>query len=199
MRKLKNKEGFSLIEILLILGVIVTLSIVVFMVYSKVDRQYELAKVSEIVSESKALVAHYDSIENLVDQNNSADFREQYTEDFKKIIADKKSKYISTNQSTLYHTSMGNFFIEGEYRYPYVLFFQTKTGDDCFNLVKLIQGHSEAILTQSGELKPVSDKEILAACTPEKGNEENFMYNFDFILNDTTGAHIGFTGKNNQW
>lgn len=196
--KLKNKSGFSLIEILLVLGVIAVLSVVSFFVYTKTERHLELSKVSEIISESKALVVHYDSMEHLVDQTNSSDFRNQYIDDFKKIIADKKSKYISAEQSTLYYTEMGNFFIEGQYRYPYVLFFQTKTGDDCFNLVKLIQGHSEAILTQSGELKPVSDKEILAACTPEKGNEDQFMYNFDFILNDTTGAHIGFIGKQNQ-
>lgn len=172
--KTKSKKGFSLLEILLVLGIIASLIVAAFIVYPKIQSsqraEMEAKNISTIISGVRSL---YAGKQNFIGLNNTVAINADIIP--VSMLPDKTSSSTIVNQFKgnvrLY---VSNFGIGGVPNSSFTLIYSDIPAEECIKILTTVTGDMGGVSINSNRVKeigdPINREDVAKYCSEGKNN-----------------------------
>lgn len=181
MRKLKNK-GFSLVEMLIVLAIILIISVAAFFIYKNVSQKSDLNKEVEHLSLIKSSL---DSIQRLDKTTLDADFFKSI-----EISSDNKGNIYDTWKSPIAISKSANSFLF------YDISYSNMNKYNCINLSNEFKNIFQKITINSNDMSKFTVSDLTNACSSEESNTIVFS-NFKKVEGDSASNSDSKSGSDN--
>lgn len=181
MRKLKNK-GFSLVEMLIVLAIILIISVAAFFIYKNVSQKSALNKEVEHLSLIKSSL---DSIQRLDKTTLDADFFKSI-----EISSDNKGNIYDTWKSPIAISKSENSSLF------YDISYSNMNKYNCINLSNEFKNIFQKITINSNDMSKFTVSDLTNACSSEESNTIVFS-NFKKVDGDSASNSDSKSGSDN--
>lgn len=181
MRKLKNK-GFSLVELLIVLAIILIISVAAFFIYKNVSQKSDLNKEVEHLSLIKSSL---DSIQRLDKTTLDADFFKSI-----EISSDNKGDIYDTWKSPIAISKSANSSLF------YDISYSNMNKYNCINLSNEFKNIFQKITINSNDMSKFTVSDLTNACSSEESNTIVFS-NFKKVEGDSASNSDSKSGSDN--
>lgn len=181
MRKLKNK-GFSLVEMLIVLAIILIISVAAFFIYKNVSQKSALNKEVEHLSLIKSSL---DSIQRLDKTTLDADFFKSI-----EISSDNKGNIYDTWKSPIAISKSANSSLF------YDISYSNMNKYNCINLSNEFKNIFQKITINSNDMSKFTVSDLTNACSSEESNTIVFS-NFKKVDGDSASNSDSKSGSDN--
>lgn len=181
MRKLKNK-GFSLVEMLIVLAIILIISVAAFFIYKNVSQKSDLNKEVEHLSLIKSSL---DSIQRLDKTTLDADFFKSI-----EISSDNKGDIYDTWKSPIAISKSANSSLF------YDISYSNMNKYNCINLSNEFKNIFQKITINSNDMSKFTVSDLTNACSSEESNTIVFS-NFKKVEGDSASNSDSKSGSDN--
>lgn len=181
MRKLKNK-GFSLVEMLIVLAIILIISVAAFFIYKNVSQKSDLNKEVEHLSLIKSSL---DSIQRLDKTTLDADFFKSI-----EISSDNKGDIYDTWKSPIAISKSANSSLF------YDISYSNMNKYNCINLSNEFKNIFQKITINSNDMSKFTISDLTNACSSEESNTIVFS-NFKKVEGDSASNSDSKSGSDN--
>lgn len=181
MRKLKNK-GFSLVEMLIVLAIILIISVAAFFIYKNVSQKSALNKEVEHLSLIKSSL---DSIQRLDKTTLDADFFKSI-----EISSDNKGNIYDTWKSPIAISKSANSSLF------YDISYSNMNKYNCINLSNEFKNIFQKITINSNDMSKFTVSDLTNACSSEESNTIVFS-NFKKVEGDSASNSDSKSGSDN--
>lgn len=181
MLKLKNK-GFSLVEMLIILAIILIISVAAFFIYKNVSQKSDLNKEVEHLSFIKSSL---DSIQRLDKTTLDADFFKSI-----EISSDNKGNIYDTWKSPIAISKSANSSLF------YDISYSNMNKYNCINLSNEFKNIFQKITINSNDMSKFTVSDLTNACSSEESNTIVFS-NFKKVEGDSASNSDSKSGSDN--
>lgn len=181
MRKLKNK-GFSLVEMLIVLAIILIISVAAFFIYKNVSQKSDLNKEVEHLSLIKSSL---DSIQRLDKTTLDADFFKSI-----EISSDNKGNIYDTWKSPIAISKSANSSLF------YDISYSNMNKYNCINLSNEFKNIFQKITINSNDMSKFTVSDLTNACSSEESNTIVFS-NFKKVEGDSASNSDSKSGSDN--
>lgn len=181
MRKLKNK-GFSLVEMLIVLAIILIISVAAFFIYKNVSQKSALNKEVEHLSLIKSSL---DSIQRLDKTTLDADFFKSI-----EISSDNKGNIYDTWKSPITISKSANSSLF------YDISYSNMNKYNCINLSNEFKNIFQKITINSNDMSKFTVSDLTNACSSEESNTIVFS-NFKKVDGDSASNSDSKSGSDN--
>lgn len=182
MRKLKNK-GFSLVEMLIVLAIILIISVAAFFIYKNVSQKSDLNKEVEHLSLIKSSL---DSIQRLDKTTLDADFFKSI-----EISSDNKGNIYDTWKSPIAISKSANSSLF------YDISYSNMNKYNCINLSNEFKNIFQKITINSNDMSKFTVSDLTNACSSEESNTIVFS-NFKKVDGDSSSNSGSNSGSGND-